>query len=151
MVEQVRFSVHSPVAATYNAITGLPARLNALGRVVDNIRRLRDLRDQRHTSAQIGIGFVTQPINHDQLQPMADFAADVGVDFLDLRKDEVDVTDQLTGQQLATVRDQLITIRAKAVRGDYGATRIDLADELVSLANGQRVARTRTSECLAEY
>jgi len=151
LVDQARFSVHSPDAATYNAVTGLPARLNALGRVVDNIRTLRDLRDQRHMSAQIGIGFVTQPLNHDQLQPMADFAADVGVDFLDLRKDEVDVTDQLTSQQLATVRDQLIAIRTKAVRGDYGATRIDLADELVSLANGQRVARTRTSECLAKY
>src|SRR6266542_2794092 len=80
LMDQVRLSVHSPVAATYNAITGLPARLNALGRVVDNIRTLRDLRDQHHTGAQI-----------------------------------------------------------------------DLADELVSLANGQRVARTRTSECLAKY
>jgi len=151
LMDQVRLSVHSPVAATYNAITGLPARLNALGRVVDNIRTLRDLRDQHHTGAQIGIGFVTQPRNHDQLQQMADFAADIGVDFLDLRKDEVDVTDQLTEQQLAEVRGQLRTVRAKAVRGDYGVTRIDLADELVSLANGQRVARTRTSECLAKY
>jgi molybdenum cofactor biosynthesis enzyme MoaA len=117
LVDQARFSVHSPDAATYNAITGLPAQLHALGRVVDNIRTLRDLRDQRRTGAQMGMGVVTQPRNYDRLQPMANLAAATGVDFLDLRKDEVNVTDQLTGQQFPTVRDQLRTVRARAVRG----------------------------------
>lgn len=63
----------------------------------------------------MGIGFVTQPLNYDQVIAMADYAAGLGVDFLDVRKDEVDVTNGLTPEQIRTLRWQLHTVRATAV------------------------------------
>jgi hypothetical protein len=82
---------------------------------------------------------------------MVDFAAELGVDFLDIRKDEVDVTNDLTADQRAAVRRQLIDLRGRAGRGTYGDLEVDLSDELVSLANDSPVLRRRTRECLAKY
>lgn len=78
---------------------------------------------------------------------MVEFAEDVGANWLDLRKDEVDVTEGLTSDQFATVRDQLRSIRNRTPTN----TRIDIGDELVFLANGQTPDRTRTAECLGRY
>lgn len=153
-IAQVRFSVHSPVPGPYDAITGLPSRLNALTRVVENITSLLQRRRNHPDggpSPRIGIGFVIQPLNYDQILAMACFAAKIGVDFLDLRKDEVDVTEGLASEQLEIARDQLNAVRAAALQGEYGRLVVDLADELVSLANGQREWRGRMAECLAKY
>jgi len=154
-IHQMRFSVHSPFPDTYDAITGLPTRLNALARVTDHITSLLQRRRQRPSGGnggpRAGIGFVIQPRNHDQILAMARFAAEIGVDYLDLRKDEVDVTEDLTPDQLEVVRDQLTTVRTAALLGEYGQLVIDLSDELVGLANGQRVWRGRMPECHAKY
>lgn len=147
---QVRFSIHSPHPDTYDAITGLPARLGALERVTAYIARLLDLR-QSGVGPRVGIGFVTQPLNCDLVMAMADYAARLGVDFLDVRKDEVDVTDGLTAAQLDMLCRQLRTVRATAVAGGYGRLRVDLGDELVAIANSQPIVRRRTPECLAKH
>ncbi len=150
-IDQVRFSIHSPFANTYDAITGLPNRLNALARVVDHITSLLQRRARHQCGPRVGIGFVIQPRNHDQIQPMARFAAKIGVDYLDLRKDEVDVAEGLTPDQLRVVCDQLNAVRGAALHGEYGSLVVDFSDELVSLANGQRVWRGRMAECRAKY
>lgn len=147
-IDQVRFSIHSPHPATYDAITGLPPRLGALDRVTANMVRLLE---HRRAELRLGIGFVALPANLAEIVAMADFAAGLGVDFLALRKDEVDVTGDLTGDQVALVRMQLNAVRDTAGAGSYGAMRLDLGDELVAIANGQRIVRRRTAECLAKY
>ncbi len=111
---KVRFSIHSPHPDTYDAITGLPAHLRALERVNGHIAGLLNARSSG-TLPRVGIGFVTQPLNHTQVVAMVDYAAGLGVDFLDLRKDEVDVTDGLTLVQMDTLRRQL---RGSAGDGD---------------------------------
>jgi MoaA/NifB/PqqE/SkfB family radical SAM enzyme len=141
---RIRFSIHSPEPVTYDLVTGTRPQQRALCRVKDNLRAILAERDE---SPIVGIGFVLQPANYHQVQTMVEFAASTGTDWLDLHKDEVDVTDSLTSQQLATVREQLRAIRRKPSTG----TRIDIGDELVSLANGQTPDRTRTTECLGRY
>lgn len=141
---RIRFSIHSPEPATYDRIAGTRARQHALERVKRNLHMILT---ERGEGLHVGIGFVIQPYNYHQLETMVDFAEDVGVDRLDLRKDEVDVTEGLTGHQLVTVRNQLRVIRNRMPTD----TRIDIGDELVSLANGQSPDRTRTAECLGRY
>ncbi|MGH8887690.1 MAG: radical SAM protein [Egibacteraceae bacterium] len=147
---QVRFSIHSPHPDTYDAITGLPARIGALDHVTEHIARLLDLR-RGDAGPRVGIGFVAQPLNCDQLLAMADYAARLGVDYLDVRKDEVDVTDGLTTARLDTLRRQLRAVRATAVASGYGRLRVDLGDELVAIANSQPIVRRRTPECLVKH
>lgn len=120
---------------TYARIVRLPDRPRALERVNGHLRTLLALRCARATALRVGIGFVLQPDNHDQIEAMTDYAADAGVDFLDLRKDEVDVTDGLTPPQLTAVAAQLRRVRQRAQRGFYGRLQVDLGDELVALAN----------------
>lgn len=55
--------------------------------------------------------------------------------------------DLRAGAQLVTVRNQLRSIRNRTPTN----IRIDIGDELVSLANGQTPDRTRTAECLGRY
>ncbi|MEV6319904.1 radical SAM protein [Nocardia sp. NPDC051787] len=141
---RIRFSIHSPEPGTYDRIAGTRPRQRALNRVVSSLGAIVAERDGFPT---VGIGFVVQPLNHLQIEAMADFAAETGADWLDLRKDEVDVTTGLTHDQLELVRDQLRTVR----RRPPDRIRIDIGDELVSIANGQIPDRSRTSECLGRY
>ncbi len=150
-MHQVRLSIHSPTEATYAQITGLRVELRALRRVSEHARRLLDLRDRLGSPLRLGIGFVLMAVNHREIVAMLDFAAELDVDFLDIRKDEVDVTEGLSAGELAAVRRQLIDVRDRARRGDYGALEVDFSDELVSLANDRPVVRRRTHECLAKY
>ncbi|WP_433658000.1 radical SAM protein [Nocardia sp. CA-128927] len=141
---RVRFSIHSPEPITYDRIAGTRPGQHALDRVVGNLGALLCERDVLPT---VGIGFVIQPFNYDQIAAMVDFAADTSADWLDLRKDEVGVTDGLTPDQLTVVRDQVRAIR----RRPPVDTRIDIGDELVSIANGHSPDRSRTTECLGRY
>nr|WP_276514887.1 radical SAM protein [Nocardia transvalensis] len=141
---RIRFSIHSPDPQVYDRIAGTRPAQRALDRVTANLTVLRSDRD--HLPA-VGIGFVIQPFNYDQLLAMTDYAETIGADWLDLRKDEVDVTDALTTDQNATVADQVRTIRTRPA----GATHVDIGDELAALANGITPDRSRTSECLGRY
>jgi hypothetical protein len=76
--------------------------------------------DSIRTGPRVGIGFVLQPGNHDQIEGIADYAARAGVDQLDLRKDEVDVTERLDPARLAEAATQLRRARQHAAAGRYG-------------------------------
>ncbi|MGW6697528.1 radical SAM protein [Nocardia sp. NPDC055049] len=141
---RLRFSIHSPDPLTYDQVAGTHPRMRALERVRSNITAL--LEDRGELPA-LGIGMVIQPDNHNQVEAMADFAESVGADWLDLRKDEVDVTEGLDAAQTSVVRAQLRAVRART----GGNVRIDLGDELVALANGHLPERTRTSECMGRW
>ncbi|WP_280312531.1 radical SAM/SPASM domain-containing protein [Nocardia abscessus] len=141
---RIRFSIHSPDPRTYDHIARTRPKQRALERVTANLVALLDERD---SDLAVGIGFVIQPDNHQQITDMAEFAHNLGADWLDLRKDEVDVTDGLTVDQLELIRAQLRTVR----NNPPPHTRIDIADELVAVANGQPIDRIRTDECLGRY
>ncbi len=141
---RIRFSIHSPDPVTYDHVAGTRPRQRAFERVTANLAALLQDRGEFPT---VGIGMVIQPDNHTQIEAMADFAEACGADWLDLRKDEVDVTAGLDGAQLSVVREQLNTVRTRA----GGSTRIDMGDELVALANGLTPDRGRTPECAGRW
>jgi len=151
-MRQMRLSVHSPHEETYNQITGHPKRARALQRVVDNLKQLHTLRGESSgSSLRIGFGFVLQPLNYSEVLEMARYSAELGTDFLDIRKDEVDVTEALDPAAINEVRSQLTTIRQRAERGDYRSTNVDISDELVMLADNLVAPKVRSVECLAKY
>lgn len=142
--QRIRFSIHSPEPVTYDHVAGTRVRQRALERVTGNLAALLD---DRGEFPAVGIGMVIQPENYDQIEAMVDFAEACGVDWLDLRKDEVDVTEGLDGARLSVVRQQLRAVRARV----GGTTRIDIGDELVAIANGLAQGQSRTAECLGRW
>ncbi|WP_280357053.1 radical SAM protein [Nocardia otitidiscaviarum] len=141
---RIRLSIHSPDPVTYDQIAGTRPRQRALERVSHNLTALHDARAD---FPSVGIGMVIQSDNHDQIAAMAKFAESLDADWLDLRKDEVDVTENLTLTQLDAVREQLRTVRS----APPGNTRIDIGDELVAIANNVTPDRSRTSECVGRW
>lgn len=140
---RIRFSIHSPDPATYDQVAGTRPGQRALDKVSGNLTALLD---ERGDLPAVGIGMVIQPDNYTQVET-ADFAETLGADWLDLRKDEVDVTAGLDPVGLAVVRAQLRAIRTRP----QPQTRIDIGDELVTLANGVTPDRSRTSECRGRW
>lgn len=144
-VSRVRFSIHSPDPVTYDLVAGTDPRKQSLHRVSFNVAALLSARPARPVGSagavpssrgpdgpRVGIGFVIQPSNHHQITRMVTFADHLGVDWLDLRKDEVDVTDGLNPDQLAALGVQLRAVRATS---SFRRVEVDLADELVTIAN----------------
>lgn len=150
-IEQIRVSIHSPFEDTYNAIVGLPKEAGALQKVSQNIREIIRLRSLAGSDLKVGIGFVIQPLNYDQIESMASFAHLLGVDFFNIRKDEVSVTEGLSAAEISLVASQLNSVRNKLINGDYGSLRIDLSDDLTALANGFSQETPRTAHCLAKH
>ncbi|WP_281221274.1 radical SAM protein [Nocardia uniformis] len=141
---RIRLSVHSPDPVTYDHIAGTRPQQRALDRVAHNLTALHDARSEL---PNIGIGMVIQPDNHDQIEAMVKWAQSLSADWLDLRKDEVDVTADLSSEQLTEIRHQLRNVRANPPEG----TRIDIGDELVAIANNVAQDRSRTSECMGRW
>lgn len=146
-LEQIRFSIHSPYADTYNKIVEMPGQANALNRVRENVLQLIDRRKNSSGKVKVGIGFVTQALNHSELISMAEFSSKLGVDFLNLRQDEVSVTRDLSEEERQLVAKQLVDIRQRHEFGEYGATMIDMSDDLVALANGLEHSRQELPQC----
>ncbi|HLI27348.1 MAG TPA: radical SAM protein [Chloroflexota bacterium] len=148
--DRVRVSLHSPHPTTYDQIVGLPARAQALAQVSQGLRQLLAARDASGSPLQVGIGFVVQPLNVHEVAAMCAFARDVGVDFLNIRQDEVAVT-TLTPSQRQHLRAQLVAVRQALVAGDYAGVHIDFSDDLTALANGEPAVSGRAGACFAKY
>ncbi len=146
-MEQLRISVHSPAEDIYNRIVDLPEATNALPRVSENIRDLLARRNSQDRSVRIGIGFVTQASNHNQIEQMADFASGLGVDFFDIRQDEVDVTRNLILEEQVLVAQQLVKVRARALHREFGSMSVDMSDDLTALANNVGQGIRTVEEC----
>ena len=148
-MNQIRFSIQSPIEPIYSEITGTPRIDRNLERVVSNIREVIYRRDIK--KVRVGIGFVTQLLNFHYLESMINFAQDLGVDFLNIRQDEVGITPQLSLVQLTWLGNQLEKLRDKYIKGEYGDLEIDMADDLIALANGMINPRLSSSECWMKY
>jgi MoaA/NifB/PqqE/SkfB family radical SAM enzyme len=149
-MEQVRFSMHSPTEDVYNQIVTMPEGVSALPTVAANIRELLVRRNASGGNVNVGIGFVTQTLNHHQIEEMVDFAKDLGVDFINLRQDEVEVTRELGNAERRLIAAQLSSIRDRNARDEFGGMHVDMSDDLVALANGVEQNTRRVATCFAK-
>ena len=125
----------------------MPESVHALPKVSENIRELLARKKSQDGTVRVGIGFVTQALNYSQIERMVSFASDLGVDFLDIRQDEVDVTRNLHLDEKTVVAKQLGNIREKALRGEFGSTSVDVSDDLTALVNDIEQETRVVNEC----
>jgi len=137
-MERIRFSIHSPFEKQYSQIIGVPSSIGALTRVRENLQDLIMKRNNKKSKTAIGIGFVIQAINFNQIIEMADFAKQAEVDFLDLRSDEVKISGSLNAEQQKEVYRQLNIVRRRIIFGVYNPLIVDLSDNLTAFANGEK-------------
>lgn len=149
-MEQVRFSMHSPTEDIYNQIVTMPDRTNALPVVAANIRELLARRETSNGDVRVGIGFVTQALNYHQIEAMVDFAKDLGVDFINLRQDEVEVTRELGETERRVIATQLLSIRDRILSGEFGNMYVDMSDDMTARANGVEQSTRRVVSCFAK-
>lgn len=146
-MEQVRFSIHSPTEEVYDQIVEMPEQAKALPTIQDNISELLRRRAASDAGVRVGIGFVTQALNHHQIEAMVDFAQALGVDFINLRQDEVEVTRSLNEAEREQIAKQLRSIRDRVLRGDFGNMAVDMSDDLTALANGISQTIRKVGSC----
>ncbi len=149
-MEQVRFSMHSPTEDIYNQIVTMPEHTNALPVVAANIKDLLARRKESSGTVRLGIGFVTQALNYHQIEAMVDFAKDLGVDFINLRQDEVEVTRELGDVERRLIATQLLSIRNRMLGGEFGHMYVDMSDDMTALANGVEQSTRRVASCFAK-
>jgi MoaA/NifB/PqqE/SkfB family radical SAM enzyme len=139
-MDRIRFSIHSPIKQTYNKIVDMPDVSHALPNVTNNLQELLLKRNQNNEKLKVGIGFVIQPLNVSQVEEMVLFAQNLGVDFLNIRRDEILVTNP-----------QLITIRSKFLSGQYGNMEVDFSDNLTAFMNEEEYSLNKTDQCFMKF
>jgi MoaA/NifB/PqqE/SkfB family radical SAM enzyme len=132
----LRVSLHSTDDDTYADLVHLPREKKPLSRVVRGMRRLIDDRDRLGKPLKIGIGFVVQHQNFDQVSEIAKLAKELGVDLLNIREDCIDITQNLSLEEREVLYEQLRDIRRDFDNGVYGDMQIDFADTMIAQMNG---------------
>lgn len=132
----LRVSLHATTDERYGALVHLPPDSLPFSKVVRGIQRLKNDAEKRSLPLKIGIGFVIQSLNYDQVQEVAKLGFALGLDFLNLRVDCIDITDKLTPEQETQLYDQLRRIRSAFENGTYGKMEVDFADSLIGPMNG---------------
>ena len=67
---------------------------------------------------------------------MVDLAQNIGLDFVNLRVDCIDITKRLDEIQMENISEQLRCVRDGLEKGKYRSMSIDFADSLVAMMNG---------------
>ncbi len=147
-MDRIRFSIHASNEETYNAVVGMPANNNALLKVQNNVTELLQRRNASDSNLKIGIGFVIQPLNVLHVEDMVAFAKNMGVDYLNIRRDEILVTNPLSTEDEQLLREQLVRIRSGMLQGQYGQLEIDFSDNLTAFMNSEDYSLRQASSCV---
>ncbi len=150
-MEKIRVSIHAPTEEQYSRIANIPSAIGGLTRVTENLQELLERRRTTNSRTSVGIGFVIQPSNFDQIIDMVNFASQQKVDFLNIRSDEINVTAPLDILQREEARRQLNIVRLGIVSGIYGSLMIDLSDNLTAFANGEDYNIRKVNLCMSKY
>ena len=86
----LRVSLHATTNERYSKLVKVPQENEPLSRVLRGIERLKIERDKLGLPLQLGIGFVIQAANYDEVEKVATLANDLGMDFLNFRVDCID-------------------------------------------------------------
>lgn len=70
--------------------------------------------------------------------------------FINVRQDEVEVTQELGDAERRLIAAQLLSIRDRSLKGEFGNMQVDMSDDLVALANGIEQNIRRVAYCFAK-
>jgi MoaA/NifB/PqqE/SkfB family radical SAM enzyme len=131
----IRISMHAATNKTYDRLIQLPINQPNLQTVTSGIKRLLQDRSTRNKPLRIGIGFVIQKINYREVESFVKLAYSLGVDFVNIRMDCVDITKKLNEKEHKILINQLKRVRLKYLNGYYKKMFIDFADVLIAPMN----------------
>jgi|GEM_PF-748686 len=145
----LRVSLHSTDENTYADLVHLPREKKPLSTVIRGMEKLIDDRNRLEKPLKIGIGFVVQHQNFNQVSEIAKLAKELGVDLLNIREDCIDITQNLSLDEEEILYEQLRDIRKDLDNGVYGEMKIDFADTMITKMNRwEKSPRVETpSEC----
>lgn len=126
----LRVSVHAATPEVYAHLVNRPVERGDLAFVVEGIKRIVTLRNERGSALKIGLGIVLQEANYDQVSGMATLCNDLGVDFLDIRVDCIGVTSKLSPANYEAMLGSLRVLRANADAGQLSFN-VSFADDLI--------------------
>lgn len=132
----LRVSLHATTNDRYSKLVKVPEENEPLSVVLRGLERLKTDRDKLNLPLQLGIGFVIQAANYDQVAGVAAIANNLGLDFLNFRVDCIDITEKLKSDQETELYRSLREIRSKMDQGQFSKLEIDFADELIGPMNG---------------
>ncbi|MDP3948199.1 MAG: radical SAM protein [bacterium] len=149
----LRVSLHSTTEDRYSRLVNLPLESKPFSRVIKGIERLRTDIDIQRLPLKLGLGFVIQSLNYDQVEDITQLSSDLGLDFLNLRVDCIDITEKLTPEEEMQLYDQLRKVRRNLERGKYSQMSIDFADSLISPMNNWTIQPKIdfASDCRVHY
>ncbi len=131
----LRVSLHATTDTRYARLVGLPEKSKAFSRVVEGLVRLTEDRNKLNLPLKIGMGFVIQALNHDQINDVVALAYTLGLDFLNLRMDCINITEELSEKDRKVLYSELCKIRSNLYMGKYGTVNIDFDDRLIASIN----------------
>ncbi|MDP3994524.1 MAG: radical SAM protein [bacterium] len=134
----LRVSLHATTNERYSKLVKVPENSEPLPVVLRGLERLRKDKDDLELPLQLGIGFVIQAANYDQVEEMATIANDLKLDFLNFRVDCIDITERLKSNEKTRLYNSLRRVREKLDQGQFIKLKIDFADELIGPMNGWR-------------
>lgn len=132
----LRVSMHSTDEEKYADLVKLPKERKPLSRVIRGMKRLINDRNELGKPLKIGIGFVVQHENYDQVTQIAKLSKELGVDMLNIREDCIDITQHLSLEEREILNEQLRTVRRDYDNGEYKGMDIDFADSMIAQMNG---------------
>lgn len=149
----LRVSLHATSENRYSQLVNIPVKSGSFSRVIKGINRLRTDRDSQRLPLKLGLGFVIQSLNYDQIEDVAQLSSNLGLDFLNLRVDCIDITEKLNPEKKQQMYEQLRAIRKRFEDGKYGKMVVDFADSLIAPINNW-VTQPKidfTKECRVHY
>lgn len=149
----LRISLHATTENTYSQIVNLPVELRPLSKVIKGIERIRTDRDAQELPLRVGLGFVIQSLNYDQIEDIAQLSSNLGLDLLNLRVDCIDITERLTLEKKKQIYEQLRSVRRNFEQGKYGQMVVDFADSLIGPMNNwdMQPEIDNTKDCRVHY
>jgi len=143
----LRVSLHTATDERYAEHVGLPMESRPLSKVIRGIQRLKRDRDSLGLPLKIGLGFVAQHRNFDQVREVAELAKELGMNMLNIREDCIDITQSLSLEEKELLNQQLRDIREGLDSGYYEGMDIDFADSLIGkMNNWKKYPHVETSE-----
>ncbi|MFH1354347.1 MAG: radical SAM protein [bacterium] len=144
----LRISLHAATPKIYSRLINRPLEANDLGFVLDGIRKVVSLKEQRGRKLKVGIGVVLQELNYAEVANIAKLCSDLEIDFLDVRVDCIGVTKKLSKRQYEQMLESLRELRFNVENGQFGFS-VSFADDLLmAMDQWKGMEMTQPKRCL---
>ncbi|MCP4545256.1 MAG: radical SAM protein [bacterium] len=149
-LRRIRFSVHAVGNAKYRSLLGGRGRHTPFDDICQAMSSfVSDRKESLSRTPTLGIGFLAQAGNVDQLVRIFDVGRALGLDFVDLRTDEVETTIAYSNDDRLQLQNALLELCRRHSHSAPPA--LDVSDKLVAQAFGCPELVRGGTKCFVKY